>query len=155
MPSKKWEITPDLRISVKPNEVEFRPGLGVFNKQLYNKFQLVNQVKWQLDLDTEGNVDNGLRYAIFMNYLIDDKFIPNFVGGVFYRWADNFQGVQFVRFGPGLAFVIDSKHVINLNYLFGVKNSGQEMHWSGIIAIQLAFNLNKEYKYLPAKYISF
>ena len=45
MISEKWELVPDLRFSVKPSEVEFRPGFGVIYKVLSEKIQFVNQFK--------------------------------------------------------------------------------------------------------------
>ena len=153
--SKDWEIAPDFRFSIKPDKMELRPGFGVVYKVIKNDLQFVNQVKWQIDFDTEGNSDHALRYAIFLNYLINDKYIPNFVAGVLYRWSDDYNGVQFVRFGPGMAFIFDVKHVLNLNYLLSVKNYENEWGWSGIPVVQLVININKGYKYVPAKYFNF
>jgi len=103
MISKKWEIVPDFRMTIKPEDVEYRPGFGVVYKAIKDKFQFVNQIKLQTDLSAIESTEYGVRYALFFNWLIDDKYIPNFALGVFYRWKDNFNGVQFVRFGPGLA----------------------------------------------------
>lgn len=153
--SDNWELIPDFRTSIKPNEVEFRPGFGVIYKSLVNNFQFVNQIKWQTDFSTVQNIEHGLRYAIFFNYLIHDKYIPNFAAGAFYRWKDDFNGFQFFRFGPGIAYVSDVKHVLNINYLFSVENDGNKWHWAGIPVIQLVININKEYKYVPAKYFNF
>ena len=135
--SKKWEIISDFRISVKPTEFEFRPGFGVVNKLILGNLQIVNQVKWQLDFDTKGNVDNGFRYAVFFNYLIHEKYIPNFAAGFFYRWQDDFQGWRFIRFGPGMAYLINTKHTINFNYLMSMSNDGQNWSWAGIPVVQL------------------
>ena len=115
MISKRLELTPDFRFSIEPEENEFRPGFGVVNKLLSENFQFVNQLKWQIDIDNNGNYENGLRYVAFLNYKVSDHLIPNFVAGGFYRWKDDFNGIQFFRFGPGLAYVIDVKHVINFN----------------------------------------
>jgi hypothetical protein len=153
--SERIEIVPDFRISIKPDEVEYRPGFGIVYKINKQKFQYVNQLKWQIDIDTKNNFDNGLRYAIFMNRKISDKIISNFVFGVFYRWRDNFNGFEFVRFGPGLGYVIDTQHTINFNYLISAKNYSNYWGWAGIPVIQLVININKDYKYLPAKYLSF
>jgi len=43
--SEKIEIVPDFRYSIKPNEHEYRPGLGILYKLLVQKFQFVNQLK--------------------------------------------------------------------------------------------------------------
>ena len=153
--SKDWEIVPDFRFSIKPDKTEFRPGFGIVYKTMKNNFQFVNQLKWQTDFDTEGNSENAMRYAIFLNYMIHKKYIPNFVAGALYRWSDNDNFLQFVRFGPGLAFVFDVKHVLNINYLLSVKNYDGDWAWAGIPAIQLVININKDYKYVPAKYFNF
>lgn len=153
--SKKWEIVPDFRISVKSDEVEYRPGFGIVNKQIKNNFQFVSQLKWQIDFDTKGNIENGARYAIFLNYLIHDKYIPNFVAGFFYRWKEDFTGFQYIRFGPGMAYIIDPKLIFSVNYLISTKNTGQEWIWAGIPIFQLVIKINKELKYVPAKYFNF
>lgn len=155
MLSEKWEIVPDFRMSIKPEEVEYRPGLGVIYKFTKSSFQFVNQVKWQLDMDNLGNVDHGVRYAIFTNRKLTDKLISNFAFGAFYRFSDGFNGFEFVRFGPGLAYVINAQHTINFNYLLSAKNNRQYWEWAGIPVVQLIININKDYKYLPAKYLSF
>ena len=152
--SEKIEITPDFRISIKPDEVEYRPGLGVVYKITTNNFQFVNQLKWQLDIDTKDNVDNGFRYAIFMNRKLTDKLLSNFALGVFYRWREGFNGFEFVRFGPGLGYIINAQHTINFNYLLSAKHFPDYWGWAGIPVIQLVININKDYKYVPAKYLS-
>jgi uncharacterized protein DUF2490 len=154
MLSEKWEIAPDFRMSIKPEEVEYRPGLGVIYKFIKSDFQFVNQLKWQLDMDNQENVDHGVRYAIFINRKLSKKVISNFAFGAFYRWADGFNGFEFVRFGPGLAYVINAQHTINFNYLLSAKNNRQFWEWAGIPVVQLIININKDYKYVPAKYLS-
>ena len=153
--SESIEITPDFRISIKPEEVEYRPGFGVVYKFLKKDFQFVNQLKWQLDIDNNNNQDHGLRYAIFTNRRLNEKLISSFVFGAFYRWADGYNGFEFFRFGPGLAYIINAQHTINFNYLLSAKNNRQYWEWAGIPIIQLVININKDYKYVPAKYISF
>jgi len=156
MLSKKVEIVPDFRISIKPDEVEYRPGMGLIYKFIKSDFQFVNQLKWQLDMDNKGNHDNGLRYAIFINHKMSEKLITNFAFGAFYRWREaGWNGFQFVRFGPGIAYVINKQHTINFNYFISAENNTVDWDWAGIYAIQLIININKGYKYIPAKYISF
>lgn len=152
--SKNWEIAPDMRMSIKQDEFEYRPGVSVVYKKTLSKWQLVNQVKWQIDIDSKGHSDNAMRYVFFLNYVPNEKIIPNFVAGGFYRWKDDFNGFQYFRFGPGLAYVIDVKHVLNFNYLVSAANSGEDWSWAGIAFIQLVININKEFKYLPAKYFN-
>jgi hypothetical protein len=153
--SEKFEITPDFRVTIKPEEIEYRPGLGVVYKFTKKDFQFVNQLKWQLDIDNNNNQDHGVRYAIFTNRKLNEKLISSFAFGAFYRWADGFNGFEFFRFGPGLAYVINAQHTINFNYLLSAKNNRQYWEWAGIPVIQLVININKDYKYVPAKYISF
>jgi len=156
MLSKKIEIVPDIRISIKPdNEIEFRPGMGVVYKLNKSSFQFVNQLKWQIDIDNKNNAENGLRYFIFTNHEIGEKFISNFAFGVFYKWKNDWNGFRFIRFGPGLTYLINKQHTINFNYLISAENDTKMWHWAGIPVVQLIININKEYKYLPAKYFSF
>lgn len=100
--SKRWELAPDFRLSINPDEVEYRPGLSIVHKLLGTDLQLVNQVKWQMDFDTRGNHSNAMRYVAFLNYKLNDHLVPNFVAGGFYRWKNDFQGFQHFRFGPKL-----------------------------------------------------
>jgi len=153
--SEKWEIAPDFRMSIKQDEAEYRPGLSLVNKVLGSNWQLVNQLKWQMDLDSKGNSSNAMRYVVFLNYKANENLIPNLVAGGFYRWKNDFQGFQYFRFGPGLAYVIDVKHVLNFNYLFSATNTGENWTWAGIMFFQLVININKDYKYMPAKYFNF
>ena len=153
--NEKWELVPDFRMSIKPDDFEYRPGFSFIYKVLGSEFQWVNQLKWQLDIDTKGNADNAMRYVVFLNYKASDKLVPNFAIGAFYKWSDKFTGFQYFRFGPGLAYVIDVKHVLNFNYLLSSSNTGQNWTWAGIIFFQLVININKDYKYVPAKYFNF
>jgi len=154
--SKQFEIVPDFRFSVKPDKIEFRPGFGVHYKFMVKTFQFVNQVKWQIDLSSpDGNSDNGLRYGIFINHEINDKLATSFGAGIFYRWRNDFQGFEFVRFGPSLIYVINKKHTINFSYFLSAENNGELWEWAGIPVIQLIININKDYKYVPAKYFNY
>ena len=119
LPSEHWEFAPDLRFSVKPESQELRPGLGGLYKFLTPKLQYVNQVKWQADINSNGNVSNGVRWAMFLNYLLTDSIIPNLVGGVFYSWKDNFEGWEFIRFGAGVNVRFNPVQSLNLSYFFG------------------------------------
>ena len=153
---EKIEIVPDFRISIKPdNEIEYRPGMGFIYKINKTNYQFVNQIKWQIGINNKGNLENGLRYAIFTNRKISKKIILNFAFGAFYRWEKDWNGFQFIRFGPGVAYLINKQHTINFNYLISAENDSQMWHWGGIPLIQLVINFNKGYKYTPAKYISF
>jgi len=152
--SEKFEIIPDFRVSIKPDEVEYRPGLGVLHKFYKNKFQFVNQFKWQIDIDKH-NSDHAVRYAIFINKQISNRLIVNYVAGAVYRWREGFNGIQFIRTGPGITRIFNDQHTINFNYYLSIDNDGENWQWAGIPSVQLIINIDKDYKYLPAKFFSF
>ena len=155
MVNKNWEIVPDLRFSIKPTKNEWRPGIGVIYKHYpKEKIQFVHQVKYQADFEP-GETKHGLRYIFFFNYLIHEKFLPNAAAGVFYRWQNDFTGLQFIRVGVGLAYIINVQHSLNFSYFVGFTDTGETWVSQGIPLIQLIININKDYKYVPAKYISF
>lgn len=159
MPSRHWEIVPDYRLSIKPANIEHRPGLGILRKDLYGpeenkKHQLVHQLKWQADIST-GYVNHGIRYVFFYNYVLSEKLIPNAAAGIFYRWSEGFTGLQFIRLGAGLAYILDVKHSLNFSYFLGITDTGTNWTFQGIPFVQLIININRDYKYLPAKYINF
>jgi len=153
--SKKWELALPLRFTVKPESTEWRPGVGGLYK-MYPKenLQIVHQVQWQLDIGPD-EAQHGARYVAFVNYVKSKKFVPNFAAGVFYRWSEEFTGIQFLRYGFGLAWVIDVKHVLNFSYFIGSTNFGDHWTHQGIPFFQLVININKEFKYAPAKYYNF
>jgi hypothetical protein len=153
--NKNWEVVAPLRFSVTKNYVEWRPGLGGLYK-MYPKenIQIVHQVQWQVDIDPN-EAKHGVRYVAFINYVKSEKLIPNFAAGVFYRWQNDFTGIQFIRIGGGLAWIIDVKHALNFSYFVGMTNTGETWKFQGIPFLQLVININKDYKYLPAKYYNF
>jgi len=155
--SKHFEIVPDLRYTIKPNSTEFRPGLGVNYKKIFKDYQFVNNIKWQIDMSSpDGSKDNGLRYGLFINHtIINDKLAASFGAGIFYRWRDDFKGFQFVRFGPSLIYILNKKHTLNFSYFLSTENNGEFWEWAGIPVIQLIININKNYKYVPAKYFNY
>lgn len=130
-------------------------GLGGLYK-LYPKkdIQIVHQEQWQVDIDPN-EAKHGLRYVAFINYVKSEILIQNFAAGLFYQWQDDFSGIQFFRFGAGLAWIMDVKHALNFSYFVGMTNTGENWIFQGIPFIQLVININKEYKYLPAKYYNF
>jgi hypothetical protein len=153
--NKHWEVVAPLRFSVTKNYVEWRPGLGGLYKMYPKKnIQIVHQVQWQIDIDPN-EAKHGLRYVAFINYVKSEKLIPNFAAGVFYRWQNDFTGIQFIRVGGGLAWIIDVKHALNFSYFVGMTNTGSNWVFQGIPFLQLVININKDYKYLPAKYYNF
>ena len=70
-------------------------------------------------------------------------------------WKENFTGLEYIRGGGGAAYVFNMQHSLNLLYLVGVGNLGDSWLPQGNLVLQLVININKDYKYVPAKYINF
>ena len=87
--------------------------------------------------------------------MINEKVIPNVAAGVFYRWSEIFTGLQFIRVGGGLSYLIDKKHSLNFTYFLGMTNDGEIWRYQGIPFIQLVINLGTDFQHLPAKFINF
>jgi len=159
MPSKHWEIVPDLRFTVHPDKYEIRPGIGTIFKQYWgkeaHKNQLAHQFKYQMDLEDGGIFKHGFRYILFHNVVLNDKFLISSAAGGFYRWSDKFTGVQFGRAMSGLAFSFDKKHIVSISYFVGAENQGEYWSYIGGPIIQLVIRFDDNFKYVPAKYISF
>lgn len=159
MPSENWEIVPDLRLSVRPEFIEYRPGFGVIYKSLFGKedkptHQIVQQVKYQADINHK-RTNHGVRYIIFYNEVINSKLIASGLGGIFYTWKPDYSGLEYIRAGAGLAYILNEQHTLNLTYFFGAKDIGHKRIYTGSIAVQLNINIRKDYKYVPAKYINY
>ncbi len=153
--NKHWEIAPDLRFTVKPTKNEWRPGFGVvFKHYIKKKVQFAHQFKYQIDIEP-GRLKHALRYVAFFNYLLHEKFVPNAAFGIFYRWQDDFTGVQFYRAGVGLAYIINVQHSLNFSYFVGFTDTSETWEAQGMTLLQLIININKDYKYVPAKYFNF
>lgn len=157
--SANWEIVPDFRFSVRPEFVEARPGFGIIRKVLIGKEgapnqQLVHQVKYQADIGNK-RTNHGLRYIMFYNYVFNKKVIATGIGGVFYSWKPDYNGFEFIRAGAALGYVLNEQHSINLTYFVGAADTSPEWTYSGSFVVQLIINIRKDYKYVPAKYISF
>lgn len=156
--NKHFEIVPDIRFNIKPDEIEFRPGFGVLYKHyIKEKFQFVHQFKWQVDLDNKSNADHAVRYVLFINKNVSEKIGVNFAVGALYRWRkeDDFRGILFFRAGPGLVYKMTKKHSINFSYLINGTNNIEYWSWAGVPFIQLIINIDNDYKYVPAKYFNF
>lgn len=153
--SKSFEIVPDFRFTIKPDKVEFRPGLGVLFKKTTEKIQFINQLKWQIDIDNYGKIGNAAREVVFFNYRLNEKIITTFITGFIYRWWPEWNGVQYIRVGPGISYVFDNKHILNFTYFIGVENNTKDWMWAGIPMIQLVINISEKYKYTPAYYFDF
>lgn len=159
MHSKHWEIVPDFRFSVRPDFVEARPGFGIIRKDLIKNGdkvnqQFVQQVKYQADIGNN-RTNHGLRYILFYNNVLNEKLIATAIGGVFYSWKDNYSGLEFIRAGGALAYILNEQHSLNFTYFAGAADTGNDWVYSGSFVVQLVINIRKEYKYVPAKYISF
>jgi hypothetical protein len=157
MYSKHLEIVPDFRIAIKPNEIEYRPGFGVLIKNNLNRSQIVHQIKWQGDIGSEAwEFRNSIRYILFYNFKLNDNFFASAVGGVFYTWSNDFTGLQYVRVGSGISWIIDERHTLGLTYFVGGQQlSLSETVYQGVVFTQLTINISKGYDELPAQYISF
>lgn len=167
-PNAHWEVVPDFRAAVKKGRMDYRPGLGVVRKDYLGKgdnkykIQFVQQLKFQWDIDSDGNSRQGVRYILTYNQIVKDNFIVSFLGGPFYRWSEDFNGIEFVRGGPVFTFIFDKVHTVGFAALAGAGNLGDDetgkhmgWAWSFTPMVQLIIRVNKEYKYLPAKYINF
>lgn len=153
--NKNWEFTLPIRYSIRPSLNEFRPGFGALYKMYPSeKIQLNHQLLYQADISST-ETQHGLRYVLFYNQVINEKFIPNVAAGVFYRWSEIFTGLQFIRVGGGLSYLIDKKHSLNFTYFLGMTNDGEIWRYQGIPFIQLVINLGTDFQHLPAKFINF
>jgi hypothetical protein len=153
--AKHLELSADLRFSVKPDITEFRPGVGFILKTTHPTWQLALQSKYQIDVPNEGTTGHGLREILFANFLVNDNLIPGLVGGGFYRWRGDFDDWEFWRAGGGVTYVFDPFHTLNVSYFFGWENSGLEWTRSGFLLVQFSINIRNDWKYVPAKIVSF
>ncbi|MFY0628183.1 MAG: DUF2490 domain-containing protein [Reichenbachiella sp.] len=157
--TEHFEIVPDLRFTRRPDRREIRPGMGIIYKNLFEKAQLVHQLKWQYDFKGNGAVDShALRYAIFYNQVLSEKIIGSFIAGGLYEWGEAFTGIWGVRAGPSVSYVFNKQHLLNVGYLYGLVNTKEEpTRWTnaGILTLSLSINIRKDFTYLPAKYINF
>jgi hypothetical protein len=159
MHSEHWEIVPDFRFSVRPEFLEARPGFGIIRKDLIRNEdkvnqQFVQQLKYQADIGNN-RTNHGVRYILFYNNVLRENLIATAIGGVFYSWKDNFAGVEFIRAGGALAYILNEQHSMNFTYFVGAADTGNDWVYSGSFVVQLVINIKKDYKYVPAKYISF
>ena len=156
--NESWEIVPDMRFSVMQDRVEYRPGLGIIYKNLWlnNRVnQLVHQLKWQTDIESTGKVKNAIRYVAFYNVVMNDKLILQVAGGGLYRWSAAYTGFQFFRGLAGGSYSFTKKTRLNFSYFVGYENKID--HWSfiGGPVLQFIINLDRDSKYVPAKYFNF
>jgi len=159
MPSKHWEIVPDLRFSLYSDRFEFRPGFGVlyklsWGKKIYVK-QLIQQVKWQTDIESTGRIKHGLRYAVFYNQMLNKKIMFNSGAGALYRWADNYNGLQFIRMIAGIVYIFDSTHSLTINPYLGMEDPFGQLEVTPGLVLIASIQLKGNSKYRPARYLSF
>jgi hypothetical protein len=161
-PNAKWEVVPDFRASINPDKTDFRFGFGLVRKSYLGNEesninqQLVQQLKYQLDIDGNGNVRHGVRFVATYSRIISEKFVVSGLIGPFYRWSEEFSGIEFVRGGPVFTYVFDTSHTLAVAPLFGagnIKPNGWAYSFTPMVS--LIIRINKDYKYVPAKYINF
>ena len=155
-PSENWEFVPDLRFTKKPTRTEYRPGFGVIYKNLFRKSQLVQQVKYQYDIKNGETNTQGLRYVLFYNYLYSDKILFSAISGGLFEFSEDFSGFLGFRGGLSAAYIFDKAHTANIGYFYGLINEKTGDYSNiGVLSLQLIININRNYKYTPAKYFSF
>lgn len=153
------EIVPDFRFTRTSQNIEIRPGLGLIYKNLYDKSQIVHQFKWQWDYSNSGYSSHGLRYAVFYNRKLSEKILGAVLAGGLYEIGADFNGFIGLRAGAQISYIFDKVHSLNFGYFYGAISTMQPVNDDfdnvGIVSFQLILNITKEYKYVPAKYISF
>ena len=161
-PNAKWELVPDFRATIKPDRNDLRFGFGGVRKDYFSrdegKFdgQLVQQLKYQFDIDSKGNARHGVRYIVTYNHIFGEHFIVSGLVGPFHRWSEEFTGIEFVRGGPIFTYIFDALHTVAVAPLFGagnIKPNGWAYSFTPMVS--LVIRINKDYKYVPAKYINF
>lgn len=158
-PNSHWEIVPDFRYSLKPTRREIRLGFGIVRKDYVGKgvTQIAQQLKWQGDFKSEGDYTMAIRYVPSISHVINDKYIVGGLVAAVYQWGPSFPpSIAFVRAGPTFGMIFDQVHTLSIVPAFGLENFG-EYGWAGSFTpiVQLIIRVNKDYKYLPARYINF
>ncbi len=155
--SKHIEIVPDFRYTIKPDRKEFRPGLGVVLKHMTKKGQFAHQIKGQIDFKSEGEITQVIRYFPSYNHIFSEKWIGSVLAGAYYKFTKDRNDIELVMAGVNAAYVMNKQHTLNLSYVYGrqLQFATDEYLNFGILMARLIININKEYDYLPAKYINF
>lgn len=155
--SKNIEIVPDFRYTIKPTRKEFRPGLGIVLKHMTKNGQFVHQIKGQIDFKTEGETTQVIRYFPSYNHIFSEKWIGSLVVGAYYKFTEQRSDIELVMGGINAAYVMNKQHTLNLTYVYGrqLQFATDEYLNFGILMARLIINFNKDYDYLPAKYINF
>lgn len=149
-PNKNWELQGDLRVTVKPERLEYRPGAGITFKALVSSWQFAVQHKYQLDLLSTGAANHGVRQIFFVNKRVGDRFLVSGIGGWFYRWREGFNDIEFVRMGAGVTYLFDALHGLNVSYFVGRQNLGDQWVTDGFTFVGLSLNVRADWKYVPA-----
>ena len=158
MPNPHWEISPDFRYSIYPEKLEIRPGLGVIYKQFWegkHKNQIAHQVKYQADIDNTGFLNNGARYILYHNVVINKKLLITSAAGGLYRWSPKFSGFSFFRVLTGVTLSATDQIAFNFSYFVGAENHVDHWSYIGVPFIQFIIRFDKDLKYVPARSISF
>ena len=158
-PNERWEIVPDFRYSLKPTRRETRLGFGIVRKDYIGEgvTQIAQQVKWQGDFKSEGDYTMAVRYVPSISHIINDKYIVGGLVAAVYQWGPSFPpSIAFIRAGPTFGMIFDDVHTLSIVPAFGADNLG-EYGWAYSFTpiVQLIIRVNKNYKYLPARYINF
>jgi len=156
--SDKYEVVYDFRASVKPDKIEYRPGIGLLYKNYESKLKFTNQTKVQVDYTNHGDLSVSAREVIFMNYALNENITATMVAGIIYKWAEDWNGIQYVRVGPGVTYKFDEQHRLNFSYFIGIQRDIREISfWAGIPMIQLVIDIakNNKYDFTPARYLDF
>lgn len=156
--NKNIELVPDFRATVKPDRYEFRPGFGVVVKNNLDRGQFVHQIKGQVDFKTGGGeTTQVIRYFPSYNHFVSEKWIASVVVGSYFKFTDEKSGLELLMAGANAAYVINKQHTLNLTYVYGAQKQfpTDEYLQFGILMCRLIINIQKDYEYLPAKYINF
>jgi len=158
MYNEHLEIVPDFRATVFPDRVEYRPGLGLIYKLFWKRKknnQLVQQTKWQTDIVNTGYYDHAIRYMLFYNYELSDKWIAQTAGGVLYRFSESHTGIEFIRALIGATYKLNKNNSFYFSYFVGAENRVTHYTFIGGPLIQFVFRFDNNNKYIPAQYMNF
>lgn len=137
-----------------------RPGLGFIHKTFWGKdtaFQrniFAQQIKYQADISSD-ETKHGLRYIVFYNYVVNDKFIIGGLGGGLYRWSDDFNGIQFIRVGASFSWIFNEHNTLSIIEAIGFENRGEYWTYAHFPMVQLIIRVKKDYKYRETLIFSF
>lgn len=151
------EIVPDFRIAIKPNRVEYRPGFGVVLKHGQGKNQFVHQIKGQIDFESTGGNTQLIRYFPSYNRILGEHWLLSTFAGAYYKLTEEENDFSAFVVGLGAAYVINKQHALNFTYLYAQQQNMAEDIWfpAGGVILRLIININKDYEYVPARYINF